>query len=101
MSYNVRQTLDKRFIETEHVANIIDLSLTSGKNCIMHGPAGHGKSEMVMEAINGANLARDCFVQSFGEGMDETRLFGGLNFRRLFAKKPDTLKLPQPVICNS
>ena len=94
MPYNVRETLNKKFIETTHIAEILELSLESKKNCIMHGPAGHGKSEMTMAALEGAGFnisdPKDCFVMSFGEGMDETKLFGGLDFKRL--KDDDVLE---------
>ena len=94
MSYNVRETLNQSFVETEHVSEILELSLLSGKNCILHGPAGHGKSEMTAAALKGAGFditdPKDCYIMSFGEGMDETKLFGGLDFKRM--KQEDVLE---------
>lgn len=70
------------FVKAEAVREAISLALVSGKNLILFGPGGHGKSEMtsaVMSAIEGASV----FVQSFGEGMDEARLYGGINLKAL------------------
>lgn len=76
----IKSHLDTRFIETEKIARILSLALEGQKNCLLWGDAGHGKSQMVEEAINGLGRSDDCFIQSFGEGMDEARLFGGLDF---------------------
>lgn len=78
----IKAHLDKYFIETEKIARILSLAIEGQKNCILWGDAGHGKSKMVEEAIKGLELSDDCFVQSFGEGMDEARLFGGLDFAK-------------------
>ena len=89
MSYKdlIKGYLADKFIESEDVGNILGLALANNKNCILYGPAGHGKSEMVMEAVRKLDIEEDCFVQSFGEGMDETRLFGGLDFGKLEEQK--------------
>ena len=78
----IKAHLDQHFIETEKIARILSLAIEGQKNCILWGDAGHGKSRMVEEAIKGLGLSDDCFVQSFGEGMDEARLFGGLDFAK-------------------
>ena len=42
------------------------------------GPGGHGKSDMVLTALKSLGLRDDeIFIQSFGEGMSEDRLWGG------------------------
>ena len=76
----IKNHLDARFIETEQIARILSLAIEGQKNCLLWGDAGHGKSQMVESAINGLGRSDDCFIQSFGEGMDEARLFGGLDF---------------------
>jgi hypothetical protein len=83
----VKSILDSEFVFTDQVARILALSLSAGKNCIMYGPGGHGKSAMVKSVIDGLDMADETFYQFFGEGMDESRLFGGLNFRKLEDEK--------------
>lgn len=70
------------FVKAEEVREALSLALVSGRNLILFGPGGHGKSEMTaaaLEAVAGAKM----FVQSFGEGMDESRLYGGINLAKL------------------
>ena len=86
----IKNHLDTRFIETEKIARILSLAIEGQKNCLLWGDAGHGKSQMVEEAINGLGYSDDCFIQSFGEGMDEARLFGGLDFAKF--KKKDVIE---------
>ena len=85
LNNKIKAILDKKFIQTEKIARILTLAIEGQKNCILWGAAGHGKSEMVAAAIEGLERSDDCFVQSFGEGMSEERLFGGLNFAKLEA----------------
>lgn len=79
--------LDASFIKIEEIARVLSLAFTGKKNLIVFGPGGHGKSEMVQSVIDGLDLSEETFVQFFGEGMDESRLFGGLNFRKLEEEK--------------
>ena len=82
MKFNaIVDILQEKFVFSEQPARLLTLALASKKNCILFGDAGHGKSEMVETVIEGLELSNDCFVQSFGEGMDEARLWGGLDFR--------------------
>jgi hypothetical protein len=71
----------------EEIARVLALAFAGKKNLIVFGPAGHGKSEMVQAVISGLGIAEETFFQFFGEGMDESRLFGGLNFRKLEEEK--------------
>lgn len=80
--------LDEDFIRFEKVARIIGLAIHSGKNVLLWGPGGHGKSEMVEAALSSVVASGDdTFFQSFGEGMDEAALWGGLNFKALDDEK--------------
>lgn len=72
------------FVHADDVREAVSLALVSGKHLILFGPGGHAKSEMigkVTDALAGAVT----FVQSFGEGMDEARLYGGLDLPALEA----------------
>ena len=109
---HVKSVLDEKFIKTEDVAAILSLAFQGNKNVIFYGPAGHGKSEMVSHITN-AIIPKRCshvceedicndhedencthvhstecqesgvFTQSFGEGMDESMLWGGIDFKYL------------------
>ena len=79
--------LAKTFINIEEVARILALAVESGKNVLLWGPGGHGKSEMVSAALATVTSDQNVFVQSFGEGMDEATLWGGLDFKALEAEK--------------
>ena len=89
MSYNkqIQDVLDKGFIETELPSKILSLAIKSSKNCILYGAAGHAKSQMVETAINGIGMKDQCFIQSFGEGMTEDRLYGGIDFKAMEDEK--------------
>lgn len=79
----VQAALSKQFVRCQDVARVLTLAFASGKNVLLWGPGGHGKSEMVESAIKVVANAHDVFVQSFGEGMDEATLWGGLDFAAL------------------
>lgn len=79
--------LSLHFIQVEELARILALAIESGKNMLLWGPGGHGKSEMVAKALSIVISEDNLFVQSFGEGMDEATLWGGLDFRALEEQK--------------
>lgn len=83
----IRAILDANFVFADEVARILALALGGGKNVIIFGPGGHAKSAMISEVVRGLGLVEDCFTQFFGEGMDEARLYGGLDFGKLEAEK--------------
>lgn len=79
--------LAESFVRSEEVARIIALAVASGKNVLLWGPGGHGKSEMVTAALSQVISEESIFVQSFGEGMSEDTLWGGLDFKALDEQK--------------
>jgi MoxR-like ATPase len=79
----VSNVLSSAFIRVEALARILSLAIASGKNVLLWGPGGHGKSEMVAAALAAVTNDENIFVQSFGEGMDEATLWGGLDFLAL------------------
>lgn len=83
----VSQILERRFIRHEEVSRVLALALQSGTNVLLWGPGGHGKSEMVQDALAELYDEATVFVQSFGEGMDEATLWGGLDFKALEEEK--------------
>lgn len=87
LAKRLKSRLERDFIFSYELARAIALAISSGKNLLLWGPAGHGKSEMVMAALEQIASEDAIFVQSFGEGMDEATLWGGLDFRALEADK--------------
>ncbi|MEZ4103971.1 MAG: AAA family ATPase [Candidatus Paceibacterota bacterium] len=87
MFKKISDTLGSKFVFTSEVARVLSLGFSGKKNVIIFGPAGHGKSEMVQSVVEGLGLQDETFCQFFGEGMDEARLFGGLNFKKLEEEK--------------
>lgn len=83
----IYEALGKNFIKHDDIARILSLALSSGKNVLLWGPGGHGKSEMVQMVLSLVDSDDDTFVQSFGEGMDEATLWGGLDFAALEKEK--------------
>lgn len=101
LSVRIEENLSARFVKCVEIARIIALAIESGKNMLLWGPGGHGKSEMVQLALSLVASENDVFVQSFGEGMDEATLWGGLDFAALEKEKvlryfPDQSFLAKP-----
>ena len=83
----IRGRLNESFVRVDGIARILALAIASGKNILLWGPGGHGKSEMVAQALSCVADDGEIFVQSFGEGMDEATLWGGLDFAALESEK--------------
>ncbi len=87
MLEKIKAILSAGFIFCDEVAEILAVALTAKKNIILWGPGGHAKSAMVQAIVNALGLADDVFFMSFGEGMDEATLWGGLDFGKLDTEK--------------
>jgi len=61
----------------EKSLNILDIGLKTGKNIILYGPGGHGKSELTTAYL--AEKGITPYVITMGTGMTTDRLFGGLD----------------------
>lgn len=79
----IATTLRERFVYSEEVARIITLAVSSDDNVLLWGAAGHGKSEMVQAALSVITRGEPVYTHSFGEGMTEDRLWGGLDLAAL------------------
>ena len=72
------EALNERFVYCDEIADLISAAFYEPCNLLLWGPGGHGKSEMVLTALHALGLKdKEIFVQSFGEGMSEDRLWGG------------------------
>lgn len=90
LAAKINDILKQKFIYTEAIADILAAAIYGNQNVILYGPGGHGKSEMVEEVLEKLGLwsredqaNSDTLVQSFGEGLDEAALWGGIDFKRL------------------
>ena len=72
-----------QFVGMGHVIHALDMAFASEKNILLHGPAGHGKSTIVEAYLEEVSLRDQAFIQQFGEGMDEARIYGGLDLKKL------------------
>ncbi|TWT79349.1 AAA domain (dynein-related subfamily) [Planctomycetes bacterium CA13] len=80
----VRETLESRFIHADEIVQVLTHAFFQPCNVLLWGPGGHGKSDMVMTALRALGYEEDeIFLQSFGEGMTEDRLWGGPNIAKL------------------
>lgn len=87
MLEKIRQILGASFVFYEEVAEVLAVALTAKKNVILWGPGGHAKSAMITAIVRGLGLESETHVQSFGEGLDEAALWGGLDFGKLETEK--------------
>ena len=72
----------QRFVAAEAMREVLSLAIVSGKNVILFGPGGYGKSELINDLLAAVTDGRT-FVQSCGEGLDESRLYGGIDLAKL------------------
>jgi hypothetical protein len=90
LASKINDILKEKFIYTEAIADILAAAIYGNQNVILYGPGGHGKSEMVEEVLEKLGLwsredqtKSETLVQSFGEGLDEAALWGGIDFKKL------------------
>jgi len=74
----------KNFVQTDEVAEAFKLGLASGKNILMHGVGGYGKSEMTNAVLANA-IAPDIRVWKSQLHVESTisSLYGGIDMKTL------------------
>jgi len=79
----VQEIVSEKFIYSESVVDILMAGIEMGKNVLLYGRGGHGKSEitqLVLDTLKKEGfIESEPFVQAFGDGMTEDKLFGGMN----------------------
>ena len=68
----------QKFVKADAMREAISLALVSGRNVILYGPGGHAKSEMI-DSVLAAITSCVSHTQMCGEGMDEAKLYGGID----------------------
>lgn len=73
-----------QFTQSAEVADVIGLGIASGKNVLLYGPGGYGKSEMT-KAILDTSFEPDVQIWKMQLHVESTisSLFGGMNMREL------------------
>jgi len=79
----IPEILDERFINYDEIAHAMASAFAAKKNILLHGPGGHAKSEMIEAILRGLGCWDDTYVESFGEGLTEDNLWGGINLDAL------------------
>lgn len=65
------------FVFMEKTLTVLNLGLESGKNVILYGPGGYGKSQITEAFFNEKGITP--YTITMGTGMTTDRLFGGLD----------------------
>jgi hypothetical protein len=69
------------FVYMDKVVKVLEIGSSTGKNVILFGPGGHGKSELTLEFF--ANQGIEPYVLTMGSGMTTDRLFGGIDIKQI------------------
>jgi len=82
----VQQEVEKNFIYSEDVVDVLMTGIEMGKNVILYGRGGHGKSEITELLLDtlykNKFINSEPFVQALGDGMTEEKLFGGMDIKK-------------------
>tara|TARA_R110000772_G_scaffold57842_4_gene130926 strand:- start:3091 stop:4455 length:1365 start_codon:yes stop_codon:yes gene_type:complete len=87
---DVQRIVDEKYIFSEDVVDILFAGMESKKNVILWGRGGHGKSEItelvLKEMYDKGLITEEPFIQAFGDGLTEEKLFGGMDIKRYKAE---------------
>ena len=73
----VTSPVAEKFVFMDKTVNILNVGYSTGKNVVLYGPGGHGKSEITLDFLKAKGITP--FIQTMGTGMTTDRLFGGLD----------------------
>jgi hypothetical protein len=81
----IRSELNSLFINAESVIESLILAHETKSNIILWGPGGFGKTEIAKAFCKLAygSEDKDIFVQSFHQGIDESKIYGGVDMLKL------------------
>lgn len=86
MQHSIQQIVDDKFIYSEEVVDVLVAGIEATRNVLLWGRGGHGKSEITELVLNelhaSGNLSSPPFIQAFGDGLTEEKLFGGMNINK-------------------
>lgn len=86
LQQEIQKIVDDKFIYSNNVVDVLMTGIEMQKNIILYGRGGHGKSEittLVLDSLYDKGILKEkAFVQAFGDGLTEEKLFGGLNIKK-------------------
>jgi len=83
------ESLLGNYVFMEKTQQALDIGFKTGKNVLLYGPGGHGKSELSEEFLREKGLVP--YIITMGKGMTADRLFGGINIPLLDSGKIEYL----------
>lgn len=82
----IQAKVDQKFIYADKVVDVLLAGIENEKNVMLWGKGGHGKSEiteLVLSELHAmGELASKPFIQAFGDGLTEEKLFGGMDIKK-------------------
>jgi len=72
-----KQSILSNFVFMDKVLLALDAGMKTGRNVVLFGPGGHGKSEFALEYLYEKGI--NPYVLTMGSGMTTDRLFGGID----------------------
>jgi hypothetical protein len=69
------------FVFMDKTLALLDIGIKTGKNIVLYGPGGHGKSELALEFFLSKGI--NPYIITMGTGMTTERLFGGIELDKL------------------
>ena len=72
--------LREKFVYMDKTISLLEIGLVTGKNIVLHGPGGHGKSDITLEFLKEKGI--DPYIITMGTGMTTERLFGGMDIKQ-------------------
>lgn len=86
MQEEIQAVVNDKFIYSDDVVDVLIAAIESGRNALLWGRGGHGKSEITELVLNklyeAGHLKELPFIQAFGDGLTTEKLFGGMNIKK-------------------
>lgn len=80
---SLKNKLAEKFVNTDAIAEIIEIGIQTKKNVFLYGRGGHAKSEIAQAVLDYVDpQGCDSFVLACGEGLTEEKLFGGIDIAK-------------------
>lgn len=79
----IQRKVNDKFIKSEEVVDVLIAAVETGRNALLWGLGGHGKSEiteLVMDELLAMGvISSKPYVMAFGDGLSDDKLYGGMN----------------------
>lgn len=73
--------LNKKYVFSDKTLGCLETAFITGKNAILYGPGGHGKSELSVEFFQEKGI--NPFVLTMGKGMTIDKMLGGIDIKKI------------------